>query len=191
MKNLAIEQIKFATLEIGETYQVTNNGKTYTFKVTDKKSGFGSGKKSVITCNIDCDGTLVTELIDKDITVLKKHLDLTSEKAPRGTRKAEQHEKLKKLYSDFVALANEMYDYLTEEDAVEDVESVISYVGAFEQVITKAVARLEGASKANKDAQKQINDILTSGKFTTEQLLQFAQFMQSTQSTQTSEQSEQ
>ncbi len=176
MRNLAIEQIKFATLEIGETYQVENNGKSYTIKVTDKKSGFGSGKKSVISCTIDCGG-LVTELVDKDITVLKKHLDLTSEKAPRGTRKMEQHEKLKKLYSDFVTLANEIDDYLTEDDNVEGVEFLTHYVSTFESVINKAVARLESTSKAHKEQQQKATEAIKN--MSPEQLAQLLQLMQS------------
>lgn len=175
MKNLNIEEVKFSTLEVGETYQVTNNGKVYTFKVTDKKSGFGSGKKSVITCNVDCDGSLVTELVDKDITVLKKHLDLTNERAPRGTRKIEQYEKLKKLYVDFVTLANEIDDYLTEEDSVEAVENVITYVGAFEQVITNAVTRLEQTSKIHKEQQQKATEAIKA--MTPEQLAQLLQLM--------------
>lgn len=179
MKNLTIEQIKFATLEIGETYQVTNNGKNYTFKVTDKKSGFGSGKKSVITCNVDCDGNLVTELVDKDITVLKKHLDLTNERAPRGTRKMEQYEKLRKLYTDFVTLANEIDDYLTEEDSVEAVENVITYVSVFKSVIDKAVARLEQTSKAHKEQQAKATEAIKN--MTPEQLSQLLQLMNNNQ----------
>ena len=173
MKNLTIDQVKFVNFEIGEIYQVTNNGKNYTIKVTDKKSGFESGKKSVITCTIDCDGQLITELINKDITIVKKHLNLTSDKSPRGTRKAEQHEKLSKLYNDFVALANEIDDYIIKEDAVEDVENVVTFVSAFEQVIKKAVTRLEATSKKAKEDQAEAMEYIR--KMSPEQIAQFLQ----------------
>jgi hypothetical protein len=190
-----INDVKFVNFEIGEEYQFNLEGMKVanaTLKVTDKQKGWTTGKKSVIFGELtltDAEGKATiykqtSEIKDKggwDISTLKNRLLGTTTTA-RGQRTATDSDKITSLINKLQETYIKICDHLNEDE--QNILASRFDIAMLKYVANKANERLEKASTENKQAQKQLTEMITSGKLSTEQLLQIAQFMQA----QTSEQ---
>lgn len=149
-------------INAGNSIQVEDGQNVYTVLVTGKKSGFGSGKKTVYTGTIKKDGEQIATFENADILVIKKLMGIKTSNNGNGGKGKNKYEKIARTLSVLV-------------QEFEDDEEILNLLKEAKDIATAEDERIKKEAEAEAEAEKARKATaaaLLKGGLTAEQLAQ-------------------
>ena len=189
MKNLDLNNVKMNDFENGGIYHFESKDCDFTLTVVEKKSGHGSGKKTVIFGKLEatCKDGNNTKLVKAwennndnkggcDILTLRKYLQADKTGAPKGMRKANKTESLVSLLAQYIQIAKKVNTLVNYTDCDDDKKALFQATRKMLLLANNVTIKQLAHEKANTETATNIIADLTNkmkhGELSPQQLAQ-------------------